>query len=82
MSLVTKLCLTPCNSMDYSPPGPSVRGILQARALEWVPCPPPGDLPHPGIKPRSPTLEAAALTSEPPGKPNKRMKGILTESVL
>ena len=27
----------------------------------------PGDLPHPGIKPRSPALEADALTSEPPG---------------
>ena len=28
----------------------------------------PGDLPDPGIEPRSPTLEADALTSEPPGK--------------
>ena len=25
-----------CNSMDYSPPGPSVHGIIQARILEWV----------------------------------------------
>ena len=30
----------------------------------------PGDLPDPGIKPRSPALQADALTSEPPGKPN------------
>ena len=29
----------------------------------------PRDLPDPGVKPRSPTLEADALTSEPPGKP-------------
>ena len=29
----------------------------------------PGDLPYPGIEPRSPTLQADALTSEPPGKP-------------
>ena len=28
----------------------------------------PGDLPDPGIEPQSPTLEADALTSEPPGK--------------
>ena len=28
----------------------------------------PGDLPDPGIKPRSPALQADALTSEPPGK--------------
>ena len=31
----------------------------------------PGDLPHPGIEPRFPTLQADALTSEPPGKPNR-----------
>ena len=29
-------CLTLCNPMDCSPPGSSVRGILQARILEWV----------------------------------------------
>ena len=33
------------------------------------PFPSPGDLPNPGIEPRSPTLQADALTSEPPGKP-------------
>ena len=33
--------------------------------------PSPGDLPDPGIEPRSPTLQADALSSEPPGKPNK-----------
>ena len=27
---------TLCDSMDYSPPGSSVHGILQARILEWV----------------------------------------------
>ena len=31
--------------------------------------PSPGDLPKPGIKPRSPALQADALPSEPPGKP-------------
>ena len=34
-----------------------------------LPCPPPGDLPYPGIEPRSPTLQADSLLSEPPGKP-------------
>ena len=29
-------CLTPCDSIDGSPPGSSVPGILQARILEWV----------------------------------------------
>ena len=35
-----------------------------------LPFSPPGDLPDPGFKPRSPALQADALTSEPPGKPN------------
>ena len=34
--LVTQLCLTLCDPMDYSPPGSSVHGTLQARILEWV----------------------------------------------
>ena len=34
--LVAKLCLTLCNSLECSPPGSSVHGILQARILEWV----------------------------------------------
>ena len=42
---------------------------LQARILEW-PFPSPGDLPNPGIEPRSPALQADSLPSEPPGKFN------------
>ena len=34
-----------------------------------IPCPSPGDLPNPGIKPGSPTLQADSLPSKPPGKP-------------
>ena len=34
-----QLCLTLCEPMDCSPPGSSVRGILQARILEWVVMP-------------------------------------------
>ena len=34
-----------------------------------LPLPSPGDLPSPGIEPRSPTLWADSLLSEPPGKP-------------
>ena len=36
--------------------------------LSGLPFPSPGDLPNPGIEPRSPALQADALTSEPPGK--------------
>ena len=35
-----------------------------------MPFPSPWDLPDPGIEPRSPALQADALTSEPPGKPS------------
>ena len=35
-----------------------------------LPCPSPGDRPNPGIKPRSPALQADALPSELPGKPH------------
>ena len=50
----------------------SVHGILQAGILEWV-ClfPSPGNLPNPGIKPRSPALQADSLLSVPPGKPRE-----------
>ena len=40
-------------------------GILQARILEWVPLPSPGDLPNPGIEPRSPALQVDSLPAEP-----------------
>ena len=37
--LVTQSCPTLCDPMDCSPPSSSVRGILQARILEWVAIP-------------------------------------------
>ena len=54
--------------MNCSLPGSSVHGILQARMLDWKPFPSSEDLPDPGIKPRSPALQANSLPSEPPGK--------------
>ena len=44
-------CPTLCDPVDYSPPGSSVQGILQARILEWVACPPPGGLLNPRTEP-------------------------------
>ena len=34
-----------------------------------MPCPPPGNLPNPGVEPRSPAFQADSLLSELPGKP-------------
>ena len=64
--LVAQSCPTLCDPMDCSLPGSSVLGILQARMLEWLPFPSPGDLPNPGIKPRSPALQADSLPSDLP----------------
>ena len=61
--LVAQSYLTLCDPMDCSPPGSSV--ILQARILEWLPCPPPGGLPNPGIEPGSPAFQANSSPSEP-----------------
>ena len=55
--------------VDYSPPGSSVHGILQARLLEWADISFSRDLPDPGIEPRSPVLQADSLPAEVRGKP-------------
>ena len=44
-------------------------GFSRQEYWSGLPFPSPGDLPNPGIEPRSPTLQADALTSAPPGKP-------------
>ena len=69
-SEVAQSCSTLCNLVDYSPLGSSVHGILQARILEWVAISFSRGSSWPRIEPRSPTLQADTLTSEPPGKPS------------
>ena len=51
--LVVRPCPTLCNPMDYILPGFSVLGIFQARILEWLLFPSPGDLSNPEIAPMS-----------------------------
>ena len=50
-----------CDRIDCSLPRSSVRGILQAKILEWVALSSPGDLPDPGIEPGSPALKAVLI---------------------
>ena len=64
--------------MDCSLPGSSVPGILQARTLESVAMPSPGDFPDPGSKPGSPALQADSLPSEPWWKPKNTRQGWLS----
>ena len=68
-SEVAQSCPTLCDPVDCSPPGSSVHGFSRQEYWSGLPFPSPGDLPNPGIEPRSPALRADALTSEPPGKP-------------
>ena len=70
---VTQLYPTFCNPMDYT-----VYGILQARILEWAAVPFSRDLLNPGTEPRSPTLQADSLPTEPPGKPKNTGVGSLS----
>ena len=44
-------------------------GFSRQEYWSGVPFPSPGDLPHPGIDPRAPALQADALPSEEPEKP-------------
>ena len=55
--------LTLCDPLGCTPPGFSVHGILQARILEWVAMPFSGDIPNPGIEPRSPALAGRLFTT-------------------
>ena len=71
--LVVQSHPTLCDSMDCSPPGSSVHGSSPGKNtgmgchLPFAICHLPGDLPNPGIKPRSPTLQADSLSPEPLG---------------
>ena len=48
---------------------PLSMGLSRQEYWSGLPCPPPGDLLDPGMKPWFPTLQADSLPSEPPGKP-------------
>ena len=63
---------------DFVTPGTVAReaplsmGFSRQEYWGGLPCPPPGDLPNSGIKPRSPALQVDSLPDELPGKPHKK----------
>ena len=70
--------------MDCGPPGSSVHGFSREEYWSGLPCPPPGDLPNPGIKPTSPEAPAfpgGFLTTESPGKPNRDARLVIKYSL-
>ena len=64
--LVTQFCPTSSDPMGCSLPGSSVHAILQGRIFELVVIYSPWNIPNSGIEPRSLTLQADSLLSEPP----------------
>ena len=60
-----QLFATPWTVAYQAPPS---MGFSRQEYWSGLPFPSPGGLPNPGMEPRSPALEANALTSEPPGK--------------
>ena len=62
-SEVVQSCPTLCDHM-----GPRSMGFSGQGYWSGLPFPSPEDLPDPGIEPRSPTLQADTLSSEPIGK--------------
>ena len=57
--------------MDCNPAGSSVHRIFRQEYWSGLPLPPPGDLPDPGIKPKSllsPALAGEFFTTVQPGK--------------
>ena len=83
--LVTQSCPTLCNPMSCSPLGASVHRFSRQEYWSGLPFPSPGDLPYPGIEPRSPTLQTDSLPSEPPGSKEDVVRiydGILCACVL
>ena len=58
----------------------AIQSMEFSRPEYWsgLSCPPPGDLPNPGIEPRSPTLWAGSLPAESQGKPKNTGVGSLS----
>ena len=52
-------------------------GFFGQEYWSGLPFPPPGDLPDPGIKLRSPALTGVFFTTEPPGKPSEHLYTLL-----
>ena len=68
LCVTAQSCLTLCDPTDRSQ-APLSMGFSRQQYWSGLPCPPPGDLFNPGVKPRSPTLQADSLPAEIPGKP-------------
>ena len=65
-----------CDPVDCNQAPPSM-GFSKQEYWSGLPCPCPGDLPNPGMEPRSPALRADTLPSEAPGKPKQDNRDVI-----
>ena len=82
--LVAQLCLTFCDPWTVGHQAPLSMEFSRQEYSSELPFPSPGDLPDPGIEPRSPALQADSLPSEPPGKLSAQLSSVqlLSRSTL
>ena len=67
LCILTNSCPTLCDSWTVDRQAPLSMEFSTKECWSGLPFPSPGALPNPGIKPRSPALQADSLPSEPPG---------------
>ena len=70
---VVQLCPTLCNPWTVAHQAPLFLEFSRQEYWSGLPFPSPGDLPDPGINPKSPTLQADSLSSEPQASPNSML---------
>ena len=64
---VTQSCPTLCDPWTVAHQAPLSMGFSRQEYWSGLPLPTPGDLPEPGIEPRSPALQADSLLFESEG---------------
>ena len=74
---LSRVCLF-ATAGTAAPQAPLSMGFSRQEHWSGLPCPPAGDLPSPGIQPRSPALQADSLPAESSGKPKNTGMGSLS----
>ena len=75
--LVAKSCPTLVTPWTVAHQAPLSKGFPRQEYWSELPFPSPGDLPNPGIEPRSPALQADSLPTELPGKPEQQWDSLI-----
>ena len=80
-AVTVQLCPTLCKPMDIACQAPLSMGFSRQEYWSGLPFLPPGDLPGPGIEPKSPALADGFFTTKPTGKPLPGSVNLLLEAL-